>query len=484
MFAQSTNRFKGFSLQHISKDTRQDTLQPTQKALLRSIPKVDTLLAHADLQDFDKAFILPLIYEYLQTLRDSISQGKSPNTDLNTHAKTIKTKAMQAQAPTMQSVINATGVVIHTNLGRSVFSQEIMEQITPLLTAYNTLEYDLHKGKRGERYIHATQILAQMFGVESALLVNNNAASVLLILNTFAKDKEVIISRGELVEIGGSFRIPEVMKSASSILCEVGATNKTHLRDYENAINEQTAMIMKVHQSNFKQIGFTKDCHIKELITLAKKHNLIDYFDLGSGHCGILSLKDEPSVSEICKYKPSLLSFSGDKLFGGPQLGIILGKKKLIDKLKSNQLLRALRVDKFSILALIATLQAYKDKAYHKIPTLNMLSLPLEKLESRAKVLQSKIAQSRISQQMQVEVLRLSSLAGGGSVPHIEFESWGVSLQNKILNAKAFEEKLRLQGLITCIQKDKILLDVRTLLPHDEEKIVMILESVLGQGND
>lgn len=471
-------------MQHISKDTRQDTLQPTQKALLRSIPKVDTLLAHADLQDFDKAFILPLIYEYLQTLRDSISQGKSPNTDLNTHAKTIKTKAMQAQAPTMQSVINATGVVIHTNLGRSVFSQEIMEQITPLLTAYNTLEYDLHKGKRGERYIHATQILAQMFGVESALLVNNNAASVLLILNTFAQGKEVIISRGELVEIGGSFRIPEVMKSASSILCEVGATNKTHLRDYENAINEKTAMIMKAHQSNFKQIGFTKDCHIKDIIALAKKYNLIDYFDLGSGHCGILSLKDEPSVSEICKYKPSLLSFSGDKLFGGPQLGIILGKKKLIDKLKANQLLRALRVDKFSILALIATLQAYIDKAYHKIPTLNMLSIPLEKLESRAKVLQSKIAQSRISQQVQVEMLKLSSLAGGGSVPHIEFESWGVSLQSKILNAKAFEEKLRLKGLITCKQKDKILLDMRTLLPHDEEKIVMILESILGQNND
>lgn len=471
-------------MQHISKDTRQDTLKPTQKALLRSIPKVDTLLAHADLQDFDKAFILPLIYEHLQALRDSILKGITPSTDINTHAKNIKSQAMQAQAPTMQSVINATGVVIHTNLGRSVFSQEIMEQITPLLTAYNTLEYDLHKGKRGERYIHATQILAQMFGVESALLVNNNAASVLLILNTFAKDKEVIISRGELVEIGGSFRIPEVMKSASSILREVGATNKTHLHDYENAINEKTAMIMKAHQSNFKQVGFTKDCHIKELITLAKKHNLIDYFDLGSGHCGILSLQDESSVSEICKYKPSLLSFSGDKLFGGPQLGIILGKKKLIEQLKSNQLLRALRVDKFSILALIATLQAYRDKAYHKIPTLNMLSLPLEKLESRAKVLQSLITQSRISQQVQVEVLRLSSLAGGGSVPHIEFESWGLSLQSKILNAKAFEEKLRLQGLITCIQKDKILLDMRTLLPHDEEKIVMILESILGQGND
>lgn len=476
MFAQNTNRHKGLALQNTS--------QNTQKSLLRSIPKVDMLLTHTDLKDFDKALVLPIIHEYLQTLRDSISQGIKPNADINTHAKKIKAKALQAKAPTMQSVINATGVVIHTNLGRSVFSQEIIDEITPLLCAYNTLEYNLQEGKRGERYIHATQILCQIFGCEDALLVNNNAASVLLILNTFAQGKEVIISRGELIEIGGSFRIPEVMKSASSILCEVGATNKTHLSDYENAINEQTAMIMKAHKSNFKQIGFTKDCHIKELITLAKKHNLIDYFDLGSGHCGILSLQDEPSISEICKYKPSLLSFSGDKLFGGPQLGIILGKKELIKQLKSNQLLRALRVDKFSILAFIATLQAYMDKAYHKIPTLCMLLTPLEKLESRAKSLQSLIMQSPISQKVQVEILKLSSLAGGGSVPHIEFESWGLSLQSKILNAKAFEKKLRLKGLITCIQKDKILLDMRTLLPHDEEKIVVILESILGQSND
>lgn len=463
------------------------TLKNIQKALLRCIPKVDLLLAHTDLKDFDKAIILPLIHEYLQTLRDSILQGEMSNTelqDINIHIKKIKAKAQQSQAPTMQSVINATGVVIQTNLGRSVFSQEILEQITPLLSAYNTLEYNLQTGKRGERYIHATQILTQMFGVEDALLVNNNAASVLLILNTFAKDKEVIISRGELIEIGGSFRIPEVMKCASSILREVGATNKTHLRDYETAIDEKTAMIMKAHKSNFKQIGFTKDCHTKDIIALAKKYNLIDYFDLGSGHCGILSLKDEPSVSEICKYKPSLLSFSGDKLLGGPQVGIILGKKKLIAKLKSNQLLRALRVDKFSILALIATLQAYMDKAYHKIPTLNMLLTTQDKLESRAKYLQNLISQSRISSQVQVEMLKLSSLAGGGSVPHIEFESWGLSLQTQILNIKTFEEKLRLQGLITCIQKDKILLDMRTLLPQDEEKIVMILESVLGQNND
>lgn len=457
-----------------------------EQALLRLIPKVDSLLTHTELAHFDKAFILPLIHEHLRTLRESILQGNASKESLELHtiAHTIKALALQAKAPTMQCVINATGVVIQTNLGRSIFSKDIVDEITPFLSAYNTLEYNLQEGKRGERYIHATQMLCQMFGCEDALLVNNNAAAVLLILNTFATQKEVIISRGELIEIGGSFRIPEVMKSASSIICEVGTTNKTHLHDYEQAINEKTAMIMKAHQSNFKQIGFTKDCHIKDLIALARKYHVIDYFDLGSGHCGILDLKDEPSISEICKYKPSLLSFSGDKLLGGPQAGIILGKKEFISKLKSNQLLRALRVDKFSILALSATLQAYEDKAYHKIPTLSLLMRPLHELESSAKLLYRRILTSSISSKLQVKILKLNSLAGGGSVPHCEFESWGLSLQTSLLESHIFEEKLRLQGLITCVQKQHILLDMRTLLPQDMEKIITILESVLGSEHD
>lgn len=452
--------------------------------LLKSLPKVDTLLAHNELKMFQKSTLLPLIQSHLSLLRENICSNtlspKELESALNEIIPVIKKKAIEATKPTLTQVINATGVVIHTNLGRSVLSPQILDEITPFLRSYHTLEYDLAKGERSERYTHTKQILCEMFGCEDALLVNNNAAAVLLILNTFAAHKEVIISRGELVEIGGSFRIPEVMKSASSILCEVGATNKTHLKDYENAINEQSAMIMKVHQSNFKQIGFVKQCHIKEIIHLAQKHHLIDYFDLGSGHIGALPLADEPSVREICKYKPSLLSFSGDKLLGGPQVGIIIGKSQLIAQLKHNQLLRALRVDKFSILALQATLKAYQNKEYHKIPTLAMLAFTPKELESKAKNLKKRILASSIASKLEVEVIPLHSLAGGGSVPHLSFNSFGISLQAKHLQVQDFESALRTLGLISCIQGEKILLDVRTLLEGDEERIMEILGEVLS----
>lgn len=456
--------------------------------LLKSLPKVDTLLAHNELKMFQKSTLLPIIQSHLSLLRENISSNtfspKELESALNEIIPAIKEKVIKATNPTLTRVINATGVVIHTNLGRSVFSSEILDEITPFLKSYHTLEYDLAKGKRSERYTHTTQILCEMFGCEDALLVNNNAAAVFLILNTFAKNKEVIISRGELVEIGGSFRIPEVMKSASSILCEVGATNKTHLRDYENAINEQSAMIMKVHQSNFKQIGFVKQCLIKEIIHLARKHQLIDYFDLGSGHIGALPLADEPSVREICKYKPSLLSFSGDKLLGAGQVGIIIGKSQLIAQLKNNQLLRALRVDKFSILALQATLKAYQHKEYHKIPTLAMLNSSPKELESKAQNLAERIQRSPIAKKIDIKVLPLHSLAGGGSLPHLSFDSFGLSLQAKYLQTRDFESSLRNLGLITCLQGERILLDMRTLLAGDEERIVEILLQVLSQKDD
>ncbi|MCX2717916.1 L-seryl-tRNA(Sec) selenium transferase [Helicobacter sp. MIT 21-1697] len=452
--------------------------------LLKSLPKVDTLLTHNELKMFQKSTLLPLIQSHLSLLREKILSNAFSPQELESAIKdiipTLKSKALKATMPTLTRVINATGVIVQTNLGRSVFSSEILNEITPFLRSYHTLEYDLAQGKRSERYTHTTQILCDMFGCEDALLVNNNAAAVLLILNTFAAHKEVIISRGELVEIGGSFRIPEVMKSASSLLCEVGTTNKTHLKDYENAINEQSAMIMKVHQSNFKQIGFVKQCHIKDIIQLSRKHHLIDYFDLGSGHIGALPLADEPSVREIYKYKPSLLSFSGDKLLGGPQVGIIIGKSQLIAQLKQNQLLRALRVDKFSILALMATLKAYQDKAYHKIPTLTMLTLTPKELESKAKNLKKRILDSEIASELEIEVIPLRSIAGGGSVPHLSFDSFGLCLRAKKQEVKYFESALRTLGLISCIQGNHILLDVRTLLEGDEERIVEILTKVLS----
>ena len=457
---------------------------PKHTTLFQSIPKVDALLYHNELKDFDKALLLPLITAHLQLLRENLKNStineQSFKKAINDIIPTLKAQAQHLSEPTLKPVINATGVVIHTNLGRSVFSKQIIEEITPFLYSYHTLEYDLSEGKRGERYIHCVQLLREICGCEDALLVNNNAAAVFLILNTFAKHKEVIISRGELIEIGGSFRMPEVMENSQSILREVGTSNKTHLRDYESAINEQSAMIMKAHQSNFRQIGFVSSCHFKDLVALARKYHLIDYYDLGSGHLGVLNLPDEPSVQEICAYKPSLISFSGDKLLGGGQVGIICGKTALISKLKKNPLLRALRVDKCSILLLQATLKAYKDKAYHKIPTLALLLADAKTLESRAIHFQKSICASSIASYLKAEVLPLQSVAGGGSLPDSTFASFGVALQAKDKSIEDFECALRSFGVIAYIRENKILFDMRTLLEGDEDALLTILTHIFS----
>ncbi|WP_199770689.1 L-seryl-tRNA(Sec) selenium transferase [Helicobacter marmotae] len=449
----------------------------TLQELLKSIPKVDTLLASAELRVFEKSLLLPLITSHLDSLRWGLKNAtlspKAFSQAINELIPTLQAKAKLAQMPTLERVINATGVVLHTNLGRSVFSKEIIDEITPFLCSYHTLEYDLEAGKRGERYRHCVQLLCQICGCEDALLVNNNAAAVFLILHTFAKHKEVIISRGELVEIGGGFRIPEIMENASCILHEVGTTNKTYLQDYEKAINEQSALIMKAHRSNFYQSGFTHSCHIKELIALAQERGLIDYFDLGSGHMGAIPLKDEMSVQEICAYKPALLSFSGDKLLGGPQAGIICGKRELIATLKKNPLLRTFRVDKFSILSLKATLQAYKDKAYHKIPTLSMLLASPKDLEHQASMLKNRL--SCISNKADIDIIELHSLAGGGAMPEDSFKSFGIEINPKSMLAKDLEDSLRTKGVVACIKAKSVLFDMRTLLKGQGEMLANIL---------
>ncbi len=452
--------------------------------LLKLLPKVDTLLSHQDLQNLPQATLKRVITSILHTLRDEILAQKIDENQLQIRLEqlipTIKAQCKLAQEPTLKRIINATGVILQTNFGRSIFSQSLLDEITPFLQSYHTLEYDLHTGKRGERYIHTKETLCEMLGCEDALLVNNNASAVLLILNTFARNKEVIISRGELVEIGGSFRIPEVMKCASSILREVGSTNKTHLKDYQEAINEQSAMIMKTHQSNFKQIGFVQSCDMRTLTHLAQEHGLIDYYDLGSGHLGVLDLPNEPSVKEILKHKPSLISFSGDKLLGGPQAGIIIGKSALIKQLKQNQLLRALRVDKFTILALEATLKAYKEQQWHKIPTLAMLQIPQEALQQKAQSLYESL---KNIPHIQCEMINLQSIAGGGSLPEETFASFGVSLYHTQIPTKTLESLLREKGLITSTKQNRILLDVRTLLEGDEKRIVEILSHIAHQEN-
>lgn len=467
--------------------------QSSKIASFSQIPKVDTLLSHPLLASFSKATILPLIRTELQILRTKIKHNNISEQNLQTYLanliQTLIEKATKIEKKSLQQVINATGVVLHTNLGRSVFSHELLNEITPYLCHYHTLEYDIAQGKRSERYMHIRQILCEMLECEDALIVNNNAAAVFLILNTFAPQKEVIISRGELVEIGGSFRIPEIMKSASGLLREVGTSNKTHLYDYKNAINDYSAMIMKVHQSNFAQLGFVSHCSMRELTQLARAHKLIDYYDLGSGYLGFDNLNlYEPNLYEIMRAKPSLVSFSGDKLLGGPQAGIIVGRAELITRLKQNQLLRALRVDKFTLLALQATLQAHKDKAYSKIPSLHMLSLNTQELYNRAQSLLQAISKAQLlntDSKLHAEIVPLRSLAGGGSLPHAHFESYGLALSAHDRDVQSFETQLRHLGLITCVQKDKILLDTRTLLEGDEECIVEILCKIFTKnGND
>lgn len=381
--------------------------------------------------------------------------------------------------PTLRPLINATGVIAQTNLGRSIFSPSLINEISPLLSEYNNLEYNIEKGARGERYEHITTLMSALFDCEDSIVVNNNASAVLLIINTFAKDKEVIISRGELVEIGGSFRIPEVITSAGGILKEVGSTNKTHLADYKNAITTETTMIVKAHQSNFKQIGFTKQVEIEDIIKLAKQNHLIDYYDVGSGYIDGVNIHSEPSLKDIAKLGPSLVSFSGDKLLGGPQAGIIFGKKHLIEKLKKNHLLRALRVDKFTIFALQATLKAYLENNLKIIPTIAMLNQTQEELSAKAKEMHSLL--SKIPD-LECEIIQLSSKAGGGSLPQEEFPSCGIALKHKHLKTQTLNDEMRQKGLIARIQSNQILLDMRCISPHHFKQIRDILLQVVSEN--
>lgn len=464
----------------------------TQENQMRLLPKVDYLLNLEIFNKCNKTILKPIICKHLEVLRTRI---KTQHTDsiqesIQSLPHIIKLEYDSILAPSLVPVVNATGVVLQTNLGRSVFHSTLIERIMPLLTRYNTLEYDLTKGERASRYMHANALLKALFGEEyEFLLVNNNAAAVLLILQTFGKDKEVIISRGELVEIGGGFRIPEVMKSAGCILCEVGATNKTHLQDYENAINENSAIIMKAHQSNFSQIGFCAQVSMQEISALAQKNGLIDYYDVGSGFVGV-EFKEvdsnfvenlhtsEPNLKEVFSLNPSLVSFSGDKLFGSAQVGIIAGKKELINTLKSNHLLRALRVDKLCISILQATLELYIKRELDKIPTLAMLHSSLDSLQKRAQTFLATLNQSYLSD-FNFTLLELDSVAGGGSLPDSTFKSYGIAMRAKNVSAAHLESCLRVEFyIITRVFKQLVVIDMRTLLKDDESRILQALQAI------
>ena len=436
-------------------------MQMQNHTLLRSLPKVDKFIEHQDFKNLSKTVLLPILRDALETLRNDILEDKISEVNNDDLRENILEQYNKIMTPSLQKVINATGVIVHTNLGRSLINPESFDRAKAIATSYNNLEYDLEKGKRGERYSHLSTLFTQLLDCEDVLVVNNNASAVFLILNTFSKRKEVIVSRGELVEIGGSFRIPEVMKNSGAKLLEVGATNKTHLRDYEDNISEKTKMLMKVHKSNYSIEGFSSEVPFADISKLAKEKGLIDYFDLGSGHLVDLPYglnKSEPSLKEILQGNPSLLSFSGDKLFGSVQAGIIVGKKELIAKLKKNQLLRMLRVDKVTLSILTADIQNMLLEKYEKIPTLHMLFKTVKELRENAILLSENIKEF-----IRCEVIDTTTLIGGGSTPNKEIPSVALTIQIKNYSPNKIQTLFRKKNIIGRIENEKFLLDFRTI---------------------
>jgi len=406
--------------------------------------------------------------------KQNIAEDSLKDSQLLEKIQNVITNAM---APNLIHTINATGVVVHTNLGRSLLAADAVHNLLAIANAYSNLEFDLAKGSRGSRYSCVEDILCEISGAEAAMVVNNNAGAVLLCLETIAKGREVIVSRGELVEIGGSFRLPDVMAKSGCILKEVGTTNRTHLRDYESAIGNETGLLLKVHTSNYSVVGFAADVSLKELVELGKQYQIPVMEDLGSGSFIDFSkygLLKEPTVQEAVATGADVVTFSGDKLLGGPQAGIVVGEKEVLDRVKQNPLNRALRIDKLTLAALESTLRLYRDeeKAVTAIPTLRMLTESLSSLEKKAKQL-GKMLENIDNHRLAVRLVKLSSRAGGGSLPLLDLPSKGVSVTVKGMSANAIERYLRenTPPIIGRIENDAFIMDLRTI--QDDEFLVI-----------
>jgi L-seryl-tRNA(Ser) seleniumtransferase len=441
-------------------------------------------------RSFPRRYVLSSIRDIIEQYRQSIVKDERKDFSLGDMYVDIQAQISRLSEFSLKPVINATGVVIHTNLGRSLLSEEVLENVRSIACGYSNLEYELEQGRRGKRYSHIQRLLREITGAEAGLVVNNNAAAVLIVLTALAKGKEVVVSRGELVEIGGSFRIPDVMSSSGAILKEVGTTNKTHLRDYEQSINENTALLMKVHQSNFRMSGFTQAVTIEELVTLGRKHNIPVVFDIGSG-C-LLDLKPygiqiEPTVQEIIRAGTDLVTFSGDKLLGGPQGGVIVGRTKLIEIIAKNPLMRAVRIDKLTLAAFEAVLKCYldEDRAKIEIPTLSMLLQDTDKIKERAMTIAMQLKKeigSSFDNIVKTNVIRDASQSGGGALPEFEFETYVVAINPLNLSVNKLEERLRLGNppIITRIKEDALIIDARTVKDSEIEVLARALKAVLS----
>jgi len=460
-----------------------------KNVIFRRIPSVDYLLESSVIRGFllttPRALVLRAIHYVLDELRQKINKAQRedelPDLALPAVVDQINKQITILSQPSLKQVINATGVIVHTNLGRSLLAKKVITPFSTVAGCYSNLEYDLKTGKRGSRYVHVEDILIELTGAESAMVVYNNAAAVLITLDTIAKDKEVIISRGQLVEIGGSFRIPEVMRKSGARMFEIGTTNKTTIDDYEAAIVSNTALLLKVHTSNFQTVGFTEEVPLDALVALGKKYSIPVMEDLGSG-CFIdfsrYGLTKEPTVQDSVAKGADIITFSGDKMLGGPQCGIILGKEEIISAIKANQLARALRVDKLTILALQETLSLYRDekKAIQQIPTLRMICQSYQSVCRKAKKLLNMIGRiddTNIS-------LRLCdgfSRVGGGAMPLEEIRSRLLCISPGKLSATYIANTLSCYNppIIARLEKDQVLLDVRTI---QEKEVKIVAEAI------
>ena len=447
--------------------------------LLRKLPKVDECLtrleSYIEQHDVPQLIAKKAVQQSVEQLRSALLNDEHvhiPDTQAEWDV-IFKRKIERSMALNLKRVINGTGIVVHTNLGRSLLPDHTITQLSMAGACYTNLEFNLETGKRGSRYSLVENIICDLTGAEAAIVVNNNAAAVLIALDTIARDKEVIVSRGQLVEIGGSFRIPDVMKKSGAALVEVGATNRTHLYDYEGAISESTALFLRVHTSNFRIIGFTSQVSAEELVALGAKYDLPVMEDLGSGSLTDLSkfgLPPEPTVQEVVKAGVDVITFSGDKLLGGPQSGIIVGKEKIIDRIKKNPLNRALRIDKFTLASLESVLKDYYDQetVLKKNQTLRMISEPPETIKKRAQRFLRR-TRSKITDKCELNLVSTVSRVGGGALPEYGLKSWAVELHPAETTVSRIEKDFRalFVPVIGRIENDRLLIDFRTVLDSD-----------------
>jgi L-seryl-tRNA(Ser) seleniumtransferase len=470
-------------------------MEKERQTQLKKLPGVDRILeagnAAGKFANIPKSILVPGIRAVIDGLRSKLLNTKEPVEasclSLQSIVSKVVEKARRALSLNLKRTVNATGVVVHTNLGRSLLAPQVLDHLATISSRYSNLEFDLAKGKRGSRYSAVEGILCELSGAPAAMVVNNNAAAVLLCLDTLARGKEVIVSRGELVEIGGAFRIPDVMAKSGAILKEVGATNRTHPKDYEKAIGEHTGLLFKAHTSNFSIVGFTASVSLPDLVAIGRAHDLPVMEDLGSGTLVDFSqygLVKEPTVQESLAAGVDVVTFSGDKLLGGPQAGIILGNRAHMDRIKANPLTRALRIDKMTIATLEATLQLYRDerRAMEQIPTLAMLTRSPEIIQARAADLQSRL-EAIADRRLAVEVLAAASRAGGGSLPLLNLPSFCVAVRIQGLSANGIERRLRSGSppIIGRIENDRFLMDLRTLQEEELEIITAAMAGLLAK---